>query len=215
MPIAGVIFDLDGVLINSADAHLESWRVLARQRGRSISEESFLSTFGRSNQDIIPILFPEEADPDRLRRIAEEKESVYRDLVLGCLPILPGAVDLVRDCHAAGLKLAIGSSTPPENITLALDEMGVADCILAIVSGSDVRRGKPDPEVFSTAARRLGLKPVECVVIEDAPAGVEAALRAQMRVVGVATTHPAEELKRADCVKNSVAELSAALLCGF
>ena len=212
MAIRGVIFDLDGVLIDSADAHLESWRVLARRRGRTISEESFLSTFGRSNADIVPLLFPEEATPEGLRKISEEKESVYRDLVRGRLPVMPGAPELVRGCHAAGLRLAIGSSTPPENIALALEEMGVAECVPVLVSGDDVARGKPDPEVFLTAARRLGLPASECVFIEDAPAGVEAALRAKMRVAAVATTHPAEELGAAHCVKASVAELSVGLL---
>ena len=212
VPVAGVIFDLDGVLIDSADAHLESWRVLAQKRGKTISEACFLSTFGRSNADIIPILFPEEATPEGLRKIAEEKEAAYRDLVRGQLPVVPVAVELVRCCHAAGLKLAIGSSTPPENISLALGEMRVSDCLLAAVSGDDVRRGKPDPETFLTAADRLGLAPAACVVIEDAPAGVEAALRAGMRVAAVATTHPAEELAEAHCVRASVADLSPELL---
>ena len=96
-----------------------------------------------------------------------------------------------------------------ENVALALEEMGVADCFQAIVSGDEVARGKPEPDVFLTAARRLGLSPSECVVVEDAPAGVEAALRAKMRVVAVSTTHPAEELASADCVRRSVADLSA------
>ena len=208
VPVAGIIFDLDGVLIDSVGAHLESWRVLGRQRGKTITEACFLSTFGRPNADIVPILFPEEATPEGLRRIADEKEAAYRDLVRGRLPVVPGAVELVRGCRATGLKLAVGSSTPPENIALALEEMGVADCMVAVVSGDDVRRGKPDPEVFLTAAERLGLAPEQCVVIEDAPAGVEAALRAGMRVAAVATTHPAEELAKAHCVTASVVDLS-------
>ncbi len=212
MPITGIIFDLDGVLIDSRDAHLESWRVLARRRGRVISESRFLATFGRCNEDIIPLLFPEETTPQGRHKIAEEKETAYRELVRDRLPIVPGAVELVRDCHAAGLKLAIGSSTPPENIALALAEMGVRDCIDVVVSGDDVTHGKPDPEVFLKAAARLGLAPVECVVIEDAPAGVEAGLRADMRVVAVTTTHPAGQLSQAHCVNGSVAELSAAML---
>ncbi|MFH0981172.1 MAG: HAD family phosphatase [Planctomycetota bacterium] len=212
MPAAGIIFDLDGVLIDSADAHLQSWRLLARRRGRSVSTESFRATFGRSNADIIPILFPEETTPEGRHRIAAEKEAAYRDLIRGRVPVVQGAVKLVRDCHAAGLKLAIGSSAPPENIALVLQEMGVTDCVSVVVSGDDVRRGKPDQEVFLTAAERLGLPPIACVVIEDAPAGVEAALRANMKVVAVTTTHPAEALKGSHWVTASVADLSADLL---
>lgn len=212
MEIAGVIFDLDGVLIDSRQAHLESWRMLARRRGKHLSEESFLGTFGRSNADVVPLLFPEEASAEGVRSIADEKEAAYRALVRGRLPVIPGAVETVRACRAAGLKLAIGSSTPPQNITLALEEMHVAGCFAAIVSGDEVARGKPEPDVFLAAARRLGLSPGACVVVEDAPAGVEAALRARMKVVAVCTTHPEGELAAAHRVLRSVAELSIEVL---
>ncbi|MCP4590870.1 MAG: HAD family phosphatase [bacterium] len=208
MAIRGVIFDLDGVLIDSAHAHLQSWKALARIHQRTIDEATFAATFGRPNVDIVPLMFPEETTPEGIRRIGEEKERVYRDLVRGRMPIIPGAADLVRMCDQDGLRLAIGSSAPPENIALALAELGVSDRITAIVSGDDVRRGKPDPEVFVLAAGLVDLPPGDCVVVEDVPAGVEAALSAGTRVVAVRTTYGADDLSRAHLVTGSVADLS-------
>jgi beta-phosphoglucomutase len=212
MAIAGVIFDLDGVLIDSAAAHLESWRVIAERRGKVITDATFLATFGRSNADIIPLLFPEETRSEGRQRIADDKEEAYRALVRGRLPVIPGAVELIRACRAAGLKTAIGSSAPPENVALALEEMGVADSVMAVVTGDDVTRGKPDPEVFLKAAAHLQLAPERCVVIEDAPAGIEAAKRAKMGVIAVGTTHPVAELGAANCVRSSVANVSVELI---
>lgn len=159
MPISAVIFDMDGVLIDSAEAHLESWRLLAAELGCEVTEQQFATSFGRQNRDIVPLLLGGDLDEDRVRQLGSRKEALYRDLVRGRVQAIDGAVDLVRRCRRAGLKLAVGSSAPPENIELVLDELGIADCFDVIVHDGDVGRGKPDPQVFLIAARRLGLAP--------------------------------------------------------
>ena len=136
------------------------------------------------------------------------KEALYRDLVRGRVQAIDGAVDLVRRCRQAGLKLAVGSSAPPENIQLVLDELGIADCFDVIVHDGDVGRGKPDPQVFLIAARRLGLAPARCAVIEDAPTGIQAALAAGMIVIGLTTHHPPERLADAHRVVDRLDVLS-------
>jgi len=205
----GVIFDMDGVLVDSAASHLQSWRVLANEQGVSLSETDVAATFGRQNRDIIPILFgtKERADVDAL---ADRKEVIYRDLVRAEVPVVDGAIDLIDALHQAGCKLAVGSSAPRANIDLVLASMGRAHCFDAIVSGDEVLRGKPDPQVFAMACVRLGLAPGRCVVVEDAPAGVTAAKRAGATAVAVLLYHDRHAFQGADEFADRLCDLTAA-----
>ena len=203
----GVIFDMDGVLVDSAEAHWESWRLLAEENDRSATRDQFAATFGRRNRDIIPILFG-EVSSTTMKALAERKEVIYRELVCEAPPIVDGAVALVRSLHAAGVALAVGSSGPRANIDLVLTAMGIADAVAVIVSADDVTRGKPDPQVFQLAAQRLGMPPRRCIVIEDAPAGVEAAKAAGVRAVAVLIHHPRQAFPQADCIVDRLADLS-------
>lgn len=204
----GVIFDIDGVLVDSAAAHFQSWQRLAQEHGGKVTEEEFNRTFGQQNRDIIPMLFGQVSDA-RLNQLADRKEQIYRDLIRGEPPIVPGAVELVHDLHDAGARLAVGSSGPRENIELVLDAMDVRGRIRVVVSGDDVTRGKPDPQVFTMAADRLDVPASRCVVIEDAPAGVEAARAAGALAVAVLIYHPASAFGPADRLVQCLADLSA------
>ena len=210
-PSTGVIFDMDGVLIDSAEPHFESWRRLAAECGGRITRAQFKATFGRQNRDIIPILFS-ESSANRITALADRKEEIYRDLIRERPPIVPGAIELVRGLHIAGARLAVGSSGPRANIELVLNAMGVFDLMSAVVSGEDVTRGKPDPEVFTLACKRLGLPASRCVVIEDAPAGVQAAHTAGTKVVAMLMHHPAEAFEGADLIVNKLTDLSTGQL---
>lgn len=193
----GVIFDMDGVLILSEEAHFRSWREAGRRRGVEITHADFLSCFGRINPDCVRILFGPDIPPDESRAIADEKELAYRAIVADNLPLAPGVVDLARTLASRGARLAIGSSAPPENIDLILARSGLAPFISATANGAEVLRGKPAPDVFLLAAQRLAIPPARCAVIEDAPSGVRAAVAAGMRAIAVATTHPAADLEAA------------------
>ncbi len=180
----GVIFDMDGVLVDSAPAHFESWQILAREERITIKREQFDGAIGRKSKDIIPLFFG-PVSPDRLLDIDQRKEAIYRDLVRARVPAVEGAANLVAALAADGIPLAIGSAGPRPNIEMVLQAMGVARCFEAIVSGEDAARGKPDPQVFQLACGRLRLPPARCVVIEDATAGVAAARAAGTRVAAV------------------------------
>lgn len=206
LPI-GVILDMDGVLIDSAAAHFRSWQLLAEECDGSVTKEQFATTFGQQNRDIIPILFGDVSEA-RMQALADRKEELYRELIRESPPIVNGAVELVRALHGAGVRLAIGSSGPRENIELVLLAMGVSDCISVVVSGDEVTRGKPDPQVFNLAAEGLGIDAARCVVIEDAPVGVEAARAAGARTVAVLMYHPRKALAEADCIVTRLADLS-------
>jgi beta-phosphoglucomutase len=201
----GVIFDMDGVLVDSGPAHKQSWRQLALEfANMEISDEKFDASFGRRSREIIAEWFG-ITDTAHAKRLDDRKESLYRDLIRGRVPAMPGAVELVRSLHEAGCLIAVGSSGPPENVNLVCDEMGLRPFLSACVTGEDVTRGKPDPQVYQVAAERLCLPADRCLVIEDAPAGIEAARRAGMACIGLSGSHPAESLAAANQV---VARLS-------
>jgi beta-phosphoglucomutase len=181
-----VLFDMDGVLIDSYGAHLRSWRSLAAERGLPFSEEDFARHFGRTGREVVTIFWPGRAS--LAAAYAARKEALFRREVERSFPAADGARELAGSLHAAGFALALASSGPPDNVALVLDRLGIASCFGAVVTGADVRRGKPDPQVFLLAAQRLGAPPARCVVVEDAPVGVAAAHAAGMRAVAVLST---------------------------
>ena len=203
----GLIFDMDGVLVDSAQPHFESWRLMAREIGRDMSIETFQKIFGRQNRDIIPLVFGIE-DEATVERLSERKEELYRELIREKVPAIDGAAELVRACHESGFKLAIGSSGPPENVDLALAGMKVDRLFDVRITCEQVTRGKPDPQVFQLAAEGLEIPPERCAVVEDAPHGVEAALAAGAAAIGLASGHPPEALADAHAVVTSLRELS-------
>jgi len=215
MAIEAVVFDMDGVLIDSAAAHYDSWCRLAEELGRQVTPEQFAATFGRQNRDIIPLLFGPDPAPQRVEQLSERKEAIYRELVRGRLQAIEGAVELVRACHQAGFALAVGSSGHPLNIDLALSELRLTECFRVVVHGGDVLRGKPDPQVFLLAAERLGVSPSKCAVIEDAPSGIEAALRGGMAAIGLTSMHTAGALERAHLVVDSLRDLTPDAIGGL
>jgi HAD superfamily hydrolase (TIGR01509 family) len=178
---------MDGVLVDSAPAHFESWQRLAREEGITITRKQFETSFGRQNRDIIPMFFG-PMSPERLAAIAHRKEAIYRDIVRAKVPAVDGAVDLISALAAQTIPLAIGSAGPRDNIELVLEGMRVSHFFDVIVCGEDATRGKPDPQVFQLACERLRLPPERCVVIEDATAGRQQSRGNQ----GCRVHHPAE-----------------------
>jgi beta-phosphoglucomutase len=206
----GVIFDVDGVLVDSYAAHFESWQQLGRELGVTMSEEQFVATFGRKSHEIIVEFWPHLAASDQqVRRIDDRKEELFREIIAADFPAMDGAVELIDALAAAGFALAVGSSGPPENVGLVLDRLGRRNRFAAVVTGRDVTRGKPNPQVFAIAAERLGLPPARCVVVEDAPAGVAAAKAAGAQCLGLASTgHDPAALAAADRVVRSLRDVN-------
>lgn len=196
----GVIFDMDGVLVDSGAAHAASWRALTREAGANISDDEFGRHFGKASRDIIRAVFGAELSNADVAAKDARKEALYRDIIHDNIPAMPGAAAAVQRLAEAAFALAVGTSGPKENVDLVLDGMAVRPFISAIVTGFDVTRGKPAPDVFLLAAERLGIAPRSCMVIEDAPVGLQAARTAGMVAVGLAGTHPADRLTDADHV---------------
>jgi HAD superfamily hydrolase (TIGR01509 family) len=182
-----------------------SWRAALDSEGYALAREQFMSTFGRRNDEILRTYFGPDITPERILRISLDKEEQYREMVRtrGIEP-LPGVRHWLERLRAAGWRQAIASSAPPLNLEVILAALDVKEAFDAIVSAEEVERGKPDPQIFLAAAAKLQTPPARCVVVEDAPAGTEAARRAGMRAIGVLTTHAALE---ADLVVRTLDEL--------
>jgi len=208
MPLRAVIFDWDGVVVDSSAHHERSWEILAAKRGLPLPADHFKRGFGKKNNVIIPDLGWAK-EPAEVDALAHEKEEIYRSLVRekGIEP-LPGVRELLAALRAKNIPCAIASSTERANLDLPLDLMGLREFFNVIVSGEEVVHGKPDPAVFLLAAERLGLPPADCVVIEDALVGIEAAKRAGMPVLAVATTNALEALGSADAAVRGMAQVT-------
>jgi beta-phosphoglucomutase family hydrolase len=206
--IGAVIWDMDGVIADTAPYHFSAWQETFQKRGIKFTERDFRHSFGRRNDTIIRNTLGEEIAQDEIEAIAREKEATFRRIIGQKIKPIPGAVELLQSLKQNGVKMAIASSTPIENIRLITGSLGIANCFQAIVTGHDVTEGKPSPQVFLMAAQKLGVKPESCVVIEDAVAGVTAAKRAGMHCVAVTTTHSRQSLKGADLIVKTLEEIS-------
>lgn len=208
-PPFGAIFDWDGVIIDSAALHEQSWHRLARELGTTIAPQSFIRGFGMKSARIIEEIHGWSHDPAEIARLTNRKEALYREIVAqGEIAPLPGVVEWLARLREAGVPSAVASSTHRLNIDAVLARIGLQDAFRAIVSAEDVVHGKPNPEVFLKAAEKLELSAARCVVFEDAHVGIEAAHAAGMKVVAVTTTHPAAELSAADLVVRRLDQLS-------
>ena len=209
---AAVLWDLDGTLVDSAEYHFESWVEAMAAEGRTISRTDFQASFGQRNDRILAQWLGSDVAPAVVSRIADAKEAAYRRIVRerGIDP-LPGAAKWLAYLDAQGWQQAVATSAPRLNVDVVLDVLRWSPYFGAIVAGEDVRAGKPDPEVFLTAATRLAMPPAACVVVEDAAAGIEAARRAGMPSIGVAAAaadHP-------NVAVSSLTELSEAIWTGL
>lgn len=205
-----VIFDMDGVLIDSYHAHLASWQATAAELGSTFTNEQFAATFGRTSRETILARWPElRDDEEEIARRDSRKELLFREILDRHMPVMPGALDLLKALYRDGFALALGTSAPPENVEQVLDRLKLDELFDAVITRADVTRGKPDPQVFLRAAARVRIPPEYCAVVEDAPAGIEAALAAEMTAIGVASTGRTRDcLAAATLVVDTLGELS-------
>lgn len=205
------IFDWDGVIIDSSRQHERAWELVAAEERRVLPPGVFQRSFGMRNDRVIRELLGWTNDPERIRQLSERKEALFRSLIQQeRVEPLPGVMPWLNALREAGVPCAVATSTPRANLECVMDQLPLRPFFPVTVTAEDVRHGKPHPEVFLTAAARLGVPPARCVVFEDAHVGVEAARAAGMKVVGVATTHPAATLADTDRVVCRLDELTVA-----
>ena len=194
MTARGVIWDLDGVLADTTEAHFRAWAEVLSAYEIPFDRVAFDRVFGMNNVGTLTVLLGRAPTRQELTEIAECKERIFRQLASQLVCPMPGAIRLLAELEQAGWQQVVASSAPQENIDLIVDAFGIRRYFASILSGALLPAGKPDPTLFLAAARALQLPPEQCVVIEDAPVGVEAACRAGMPYIAVATTRPPEAL---------------------
>ena len=205
-PIQAVIWDLDGVILDSADEHRRAWQRLAREEGIPMTDADFWATFGKRNDDIFASLWG-NLPPAQVKILSDRKELYFRELIRESAAPLPGAIELMSELRDAHFDQALASSTPVENIDLIADVLGLKRYFSILVSGETVAKGKPAPDIFLKAAAVLHMHPSVCLVIEDAVAGVEAAHAAGMRCIAVAGNRDLPGLRKAELTARDLTEV--------
>jgi len=206
---------MDGVIADTSLYHLQAWQEVLMARGVYYTEEDFRESFGQRNEEIIRSVLGEEISQDQIDVIASEKEESFRRIVRPNIKSLPGVIRLMEELIEHDFKMALASSTPMENIKLLTQSLGIDKSFHSVISAEDVTEGKPNPQVFLLAAQRLGVEPRNCVVIEDAVAGVMAAKKAGMYCLAVTNTHPRMSLAEADLIVDSLETVTASDLEGL
>jgi len=197
--LRGLLFDMDGVLVNNLEIHRQAFAEFFRRYGVERPFENLSRLFGMGNDDIMGELMPRDVvERVGIRELGYEKEAIYREIYAPIIEPQAGLVELLAASDRAGLRCAVGSSGYRANVDFVLDKCNIERYFAAAVAGDEVTRCKPDPEIYLTAAAKLGLEPRECVVFEDAEAGIEAAKRAGIKVVALATTFTREFLENTD-----------------
>ena len=203
------IFDMDGTIVDNMSFHVKSWLAFFERHGHVLdADEFFRTTAGRQGHEIMSTYFGKEMSKEESAALDFEKESLYREMYAPHLAPAKGFIELIARAKAAGVKLAVATAAPTENIDFTLDGLDLRQQFDAIAGAADVARGKPEPDVFLLAAERAGAAPADSIVFEDAPLGVEAARRAGMRAVVLTTTLPADAFAEFDNVIAVVRDFS-------
>ncbi len=201
--IKAVIFDMDGVIVDNMKVHVQAFEEMCRRYGKPFDMERFKPMAGRGNDEIIPVFFDATLIERRgIPSLGAEKEAIYREIYAPHIAPVNGLVGFLEDMRSHGVKCAVGSSGCKENVDFVLDGCRIREYFDAVVNCDMVSRCKPDPEIYDTAAALLGVSAQECIVFEDAIAGMEAARRAGMRTVALTTTLPRRTIEsQAETVK--------------
>jgi HAD superfamily hydrolase (TIGR01509 family) len=205
--IKAVLWDMDGVLVDNGELHYQAWLETLSALSIPFDRDKFRQTFGMNNAGILTVLMGKPPDADFLEMVSNRKENLFRQLIHGYLHLLPGALEWLMQLSERGILQAVASSAPKENIDVIVQELSIRIYFSALVSGYSLP-GKPDPAVFLEVSRRLGTEPKQCVVVEDALAGIAAAMNAGMKCIAVSTTHPKSSLSAADVIVDSLQELT-------
>lgn len=208
MPEFGVIFDMDGVIINSFPYHLESIKVFAARHGFALDEKEIMfKYFGRQNRVWMPALFDKPMEEAEIETLAEEKEAIYRELYSPDIQPIKGLIPFLQELQNHQIPMAVGTSAPRSNVDFVLQKTGSQSFFRGVIDDSMVKVGKPEPDVFLQAAQLIKMPAEMCIVIEDSQAGIEAGKRSGAKVIGMATTHSREELPATDLTVDDFSQL--------
>ena len=194
------IFDMDGTLVDNMHFHTEAWGKMLAENGVEMNAHDFLvKTAGKTNREILPGVFGEISD-ERITELGTRKETLYQELFLPHREVIKGVIEFLEEAKKLGIKLAVSTAAPVMNVEFILDGLDLRKYFQAIVTAADVKEGKPNPEIFLKSAEKLNVAPQNCLVFEDAIGGFEAAHRAGMKSIGIATVNSIEDILMCDSV---------------
>jgi beta-phosphoglucomutase len=208
----GIIFDMDGVIVNNNPYHKKAWFTFCEKHDIPINDTIFHKLYGRNNRDTLNILFNGKKDNDEIADYAKEKESIYRGLYEKHIEPVPGLINILNLIKQKNLKISLASSAEKENINFILGHLSIWEYFDIITDSVTIKNGKPDPEIYLTTARSLKIKPQDCMVFEDSLSGIESAVRAGMKVIGIETTHSKEEMINTEF---TISDFNSPLLLSF
>lgn len=205
----GFIFDMDGTLVDNMRVHAEAWRLLLEENGLEMDPHNFLvATAGKTNREILPTIFG-EATAERLDELALRKEELYRDAYLPIRQPVAGLIDFLTEARDRGIRMAVATAASHRNMEFILDGLELRQYFAAVTTASDVKHGKPDPAMFLVSAEKLGVETRKCLVFEDAFGGFEAAHRAGMKSIGLATVNTVEQILERPSVVEAHADFTS------
>jgi HAD superfamily hydrolase (TIGR01509 family) len=206
------LFDMDGVIIDSNPFHKIALKQFCREHGHDLDDgQLHEKIYGRTNKDWIPNVFG-NISREQVAIFGEEKEALFREIYKNDVKPLKGLIRFLAEAEKLGVDQAIATSAPRSNVDFTLHYTGIEKFFKAILDESFVSKGKPDPEIYLKTAAALGYEPKHCVVFEDSLSGIRAGKAAGCKVVGLSTTHSAEELQETDLVIADFDEMSVSRL---
>ena len=203
-----MIFDMDGTMIDNMPYHNKAFCELHKRYNVPMADDFLPRTSGKTNNDIMPMIFGAGLSDEKIAELAHEKESLYRELYRPHMKLVKGLSELLEELSSQGIPMCVGSSAPDENIDFVMNGLNIRRYFKAVINSSQITQGKPHPEVFLKAAAAMHLAPEQCVVVEDAVLGIEAARNAGMAVVAISTIMPPERLQHADMVIKDFTEVN-------
>jgi beta-phosphoglucomutase len=208
-PQFGVLFDMDGVIIDNNVYHIEAWKVFCAKYGMEMTKENYRKNVnGRTASDIITNLFGENVTSIEIKKYSNEKESIYRDLYRPHLAATTGLVAFLEQLKSIEIPMAVGTSAPTENANFILDGLSLRHYFAAVLDENNVTKGKPNPQIYQNASAAINRLAANCIVFEDAVLGIEAGKAAGCKVIGVTTSHKAEELPDTDLKISNFTEIT-------
>lgn len=204
----GLLFDMDGVIVNNHTYHYQSWQVMCEKYGKPLSQDSYMQNMnGRTLNEVVQFIFDKEMSMERVREIGEEKETIYRDLYREHLAPTQGILTFLEACTHANIPMVVGTSAPTKNVDFTLNGLGIRSVFRDVLDERAVTKGKPNPEIYQKCAASINLPNAQCVVFEDALSGIEAGKAAGSKVIALATSHKREELD-ADLIIDDFTQLN-------
>jgi beta-phosphoglucomutase family hydrolase len=199
MSLKAVLFDMDGVIVDNLPYHVEAWLLFCERNGIPLTKEVFYKELnGMNSKDTFEWFYKKEMTRSEVEVLEEEKELLYREFYAEHRKPAKGLLTFLHDLRSRGIKTALATSAGPGNIDFIVDGLGIRDQFDAIIGGAEVTKGKPDPEIYVKAAALVGVSPADCIVIEDSLQGIASGQAAGAKVVGITTSHTADELAHTD-----------------